>query len=229
MLGDVRFRIAPLTDRDADELLHEIRGFRLLQGYRGHPPADMEALRELLLRVVAAGRRRAGDRRARSQSGDGAAAGNGCRIVDARIRVAAHGVGPAPARSTAARRAVYETGDATGGRPIVALLTEPIGPAAPLTRSPSRATLLRHSVSTSIAQRARTIGVRFGRPGPQSRPVVRCAGYMLRRPGTATATGAWTRTRSCGGWARTGTASVRPKPHGDCVSTAGIRCRSIDP
>ena len=37
VLGDVRFRIAPLTDRDADELLREIRGFPLLQGYRGQP------------------------------------------------------------------------------------------------------------------------------------------------------------------------------------------------
>ena len=51
MLGDVRFRIAPLTDRDADELLHEIRGLPLLPGYRGHPPADLDALRDVLLRV----------------------------------------------------------------------------------------------------------------------------------------------------------------------------------
>ena len=73
VLGDVRFRIAPLTDRDADELLHEIRGFPLLQGYRGHPPADIDALRERAAARVAAGRRGAGDRRARSQSGDRAA------------------------------------------------------------------------------------------------------------------------------------------------------------
>ena len=51
VLGDVRFRIAPLTDRDADELLHEIRGFPLLEGYRGHPAADVDALRDVLLRV----------------------------------------------------------------------------------------------------------------------------------------------------------------------------------
>ena len=51
MLGDVRFRIAPLTDRDADELLHGIRGFKLLEGFRGQPPADLDALRELLLRI----------------------------------------------------------------------------------------------------------------------------------------------------------------------------------
>jgi len=37
LLGDVRFRIAPLTDHDADELMREIRGFKLLEGYRGQP------------------------------------------------------------------------------------------------------------------------------------------------------------------------------------------------
>ena len=52
VLGDVRFKGAPLTDRDADDLLREIRGFRLLEGYGGHPPADLESLRELLLRVA---------------------------------------------------------------------------------------------------------------------------------------------------------------------------------
>src|SRR5205085_4846039 len=51
ILGDVRFRVAPLTDRDADELLHEIKAFPLLEGYRGHPPADLDALREVLLHV----------------------------------------------------------------------------------------------------------------------------------------------------------------------------------
>src|SRR5262249_25274684 len=51
VLGDVRFRIAPLTDRDAGELVHGIRGVKLLEGFRGHAPADVDALRELLLRV----------------------------------------------------------------------------------------------------------------------------------------------------------------------------------
>ena len=51
VFGDVRFRIAPLTDHDADDLLHEIRGLPLLKGHRGHAPADMDALRDVLLRV----------------------------------------------------------------------------------------------------------------------------------------------------------------------------------
>jgi acyl-CoA synthetase (NDP forming) len=51
ILGDVRFRITPLSDRDAAEMVREIRGFRLLEGYRGHPPADVAAIEEALLRV----------------------------------------------------------------------------------------------------------------------------------------------------------------------------------
>ena len=49
VLGDVRFGIAPLTDRDADDLLHEMRGFALLDGYRGRPRADVDALAEVVL------------------------------------------------------------------------------------------------------------------------------------------------------------------------------------
>lgn len=51
VLADVVFRIAPLTDRDAHDMVHGIRGFRLLEGYRGHPPADVAALEETLLRL----------------------------------------------------------------------------------------------------------------------------------------------------------------------------------
>jgi acyl-CoA synthetase (NDP forming) len=87
LLGDVRFRIAPLTDRDADELLHEIRGFPLLQGYRGQPAADVDALRDVLLRVS-----RLADELPEILELDlnpviVLPAGHGCRIVDARIKV----------------------------------------------------------------------------------------------------------------------------------------------
>ena len=87
MLADVRFRIAPLTDRDADDLLRGIRGVRLLEGYRGHPPADLEALRELLLRVS----RMAIDVPEIAELDlnpvIALAPGHGCRIVDVRVRV----------------------------------------------------------------------------------------------------------------------------------------------
>jgi acyl-CoA synthetase (NDP forming) len=48
---DVQFRLTPLTDVDADEMIREIRGFPLLQGHRGRQPADLLALRDLLLRI----------------------------------------------------------------------------------------------------------------------------------------------------------------------------------
>jgi acetyl coenzyme A synthetase (ADP forming)-like protein len=51
ILGDVCFCVTPLTDRDATEMVRAIRGYRLLQGYRGHSPADIDAIEELLLRV----------------------------------------------------------------------------------------------------------------------------------------------------------------------------------
>src|SRR6188474_298581 len=91
LLGDVRFRIAPLTDRDADELLREIRGFPLLQGYRGKPPADVDALRDILLRVS-----RLADEIPEIIEPDlnpviALPAGHGCRVVDARIKVARAG------------------------------------------------------------------------------------------------------------------------------------------
>ena len=36
---------------DAGEMIRGIRGYRLLEGYRGHPPADLGALHDVLLRV----------------------------------------------------------------------------------------------------------------------------------------------------------------------------------
>jgi acyl-CoA synthetase (NDP forming) len=51
ILRDVAFRVSPLTDRDAHEMVREIRGYRLLEGYRGHPAADVPALEDALLRL----------------------------------------------------------------------------------------------------------------------------------------------------------------------------------
>jgi acetyl coenzyme A synthetase (ADP forming)-like protein len=51
VMGDVAFRLHPLTDVDADELVASTKAATLLRGYRGAPPADAAALRELLLRV----------------------------------------------------------------------------------------------------------------------------------------------------------------------------------
>jgi acetyl coenzyme A synthetase (ADP forming)-like protein len=89
ILGDVRFRVAPLTDRDADELIHGIRGLPLLLGYRGHPPADLDALRELLLRVSRLAIEVPEIVELDLNPVMAMSPGAGCRIVDARIRVRA--------------------------------------------------------------------------------------------------------------------------------------------
>ncbi len=51
ILADVSFRVTSLTDRDAAEMVQSIRGYRLLHGYRGHPPINIEDFEEALLRL----------------------------------------------------------------------------------------------------------------------------------------------------------------------------------
>ena len=51
LLEDVSFRIAPITEYDANEMIHEIKGFPILDGYRGKPKADINAIVETLLKI----------------------------------------------------------------------------------------------------------------------------------------------------------------------------------
>jgi acyl-CoA synthetase (NDP forming) len=51
VLSDVAFRVAPLDRRDAEEMIREIQGHRLVSGARGQAPLDVGALVELLLSV----------------------------------------------------------------------------------------------------------------------------------------------------------------------------------
>jgi acyl-CoA synthetase (NDP forming) len=51
LLQDVVFRVHPLTDRDAREMVQSVRGAKLLSGYRGAPPGDVAKLEEVLLRI----------------------------------------------------------------------------------------------------------------------------------------------------------------------------------
>jgi acetyl coenzyme A synthetase (ADP forming)-like protein len=53
LLADSAFRIHPLTTEDAGDMIDEVKGARLLRGYRGAPPADEAALRDVVLRVSA--------------------------------------------------------------------------------------------------------------------------------------------------------------------------------
>jgi acyl-CoA synthetase (NDP forming) len=51
VLKDVSFGIIPLAKRDAAEMIREIKGYPLLEGYRGQEAVDVSHLEELLLKV----------------------------------------------------------------------------------------------------------------------------------------------------------------------------------
>jgi acyl-CoA synthetase (NDP forming) len=88
VIADPAVRVTPLTDRAAAAMVRETRGYPLLAGYRGYPPADIEAIHDVLLRVS----------RLVEEVPDIAELelspifvgppGEGCRILDSRIRVA---------------------------------------------------------------------------------------------------------------------------------------------
>lgn len=51
LFKDVSFRIIPITRKDAEEMITEIKGYTLLKGYRGRPPADINSIINALLTV----------------------------------------------------------------------------------------------------------------------------------------------------------------------------------
>lgn len=50
-MKDVSLRITPVTRKDAEEMVREIRGYRVLTGMRGKPSVDLDALVDVLLKV----------------------------------------------------------------------------------------------------------------------------------------------------------------------------------
>jgi len=48
VLKDASFRVAPMTDLDTRQMIREIRSYPILQGVRGQPPADEEAITGIL-------------------------------------------------------------------------------------------------------------------------------------------------------------------------------------
>ena len=51
LFKDVAFRVAPLTRREAREMIDQTRAGRLLTGFRGSAPADVDAVVDVLLRL----------------------------------------------------------------------------------------------------------------------------------------------------------------------------------
>jgi acyl-CoA synthetase (NDP forming) len=88
LFRDVAFRMAPLTDRDADEMIRSIRGFRLLEGYRNQPAVDLRAIRDVLSKISYLGSEIPELVELEFNPVIALGAGRGCQIVDVRARVA---------------------------------------------------------------------------------------------------------------------------------------------
>jgi len=88
ILRDVVFRVLPMTDLDAREMVRSIRAFPLLEGVRGEKRVDIEFIEELILRLAQLVREVDGiaelDFNPVIVSSNHAL----CRVVDARVRVA---------------------------------------------------------------------------------------------------------------------------------------------
>ena len=87
ILKDVCFRVTPITDRDAAEMVRGIKGFPLLEGYRGHPAADIPAVEALLLRVARLVEEVPQISELEFNPIMALPPGHGCQIVDTRIRI----------------------------------------------------------------------------------------------------------------------------------------------
>jgi acetyl coenzyme A synthetase (ADP forming)-like protein len=96
LLGDVAARLAPLTRRDARDMVRGLRTFALLDGYRGAEPCDVAAFEDVLLRL--SGLAAARPEIAELDCNPVVVGPQGAVVVDARIRIAA----PAPRRPYAA-------------------------------------------------------------------------------------------------------------------------------
>jgi acyl-CoA synthetase (NDP forming) len=86
LIGDAAFRIAPSTDTDLEELVHQGKAGRLVAGFRGAPPADASALLDLLHRLSVLAQDL--PEVAELDLNPVIALREGCVVVDARARVA---------------------------------------------------------------------------------------------------------------------------------------------
>jgi acetyltransferase len=51
ILRDVSLRVLPITRDDAHDMIQEIKGYNVLQGFRGRPKADVDAITDILLKI----------------------------------------------------------------------------------------------------------------------------------------------------------------------------------
>jgi acetyl coenzyme A synthetase (ADP forming)-like protein len=92
LLHDTTFRLHPLTDVDAAEMVAGLKSVALLRGYRGQPPADEQAVIDALLRVSAL--IEAAPEIQELELNPLKVFEHGARAVDVRVRIARHRAGP---------------------------------------------------------------------------------------------------------------------------------------
>ncbi len=51
LMKDVSFRICPIEPGEAEDMIHEIKGGKILTGYRGRKPANVAAIKDMLVKV----------------------------------------------------------------------------------------------------------------------------------------------------------------------------------
>ena len=51
ILKDVAFRVCPVESSDIEEMLTEIEGIKMLQGYRGRPSYDINAIMDIIMEI----------------------------------------------------------------------------------------------------------------------------------------------------------------------------------
>jgi len=54
---DVSFRLAPVSVDEAREMIREVKAYKILSGYRGRPPSDVEAIADVIVKVSILGDR----------------------------------------------------------------------------------------------------------------------------------------------------------------------------
>ena len=87
LFKDVNFRIHPLTDIDAEDMINSFKTHKILDGWRGAPPSDIAAIKDLLLRISALVEDIPEIQEMDLNPIMIMAAGQGCYVADARISV----------------------------------------------------------------------------------------------------------------------------------------------
>ncbi|MEN8614842.1 acetate--CoA ligase family protein [Dehalogenimonas sp. THU2] len=88
LFKDTVTRIQPLTDTDAREMVRSVKAYKLLEGFRGAPPADIAALEDLLLRLSALAEDLPRIKELDLNPVKAFASGQGYAVVDARVLLA---------------------------------------------------------------------------------------------------------------------------------------------